>query len=92
MLIAVCWLVVKGLLQRQEDGALRMSDFLDEQRMDAAANGAGNVIFKKRSDFPIDSGIIPFTELAGGTTVGFILLKSCCFFVLGTIKRFFCFF
>lgn len=33
MLIAVCWLVVKGLLQRQEDGALRMADFLDEQRM-----------------------------------------------------------
>ena len=33
MLIAVCCLVVKGLLQRQEDGALRMADFLDEQRM-----------------------------------------------------------
>ena len=33
MLIAVCWLVVKGLLQRQEDGSLRMADFLDEQRM-----------------------------------------------------------
>lgn len=33
MLINVCWLVVKGLLQTQEDGSLRMVDFLDEQRM-----------------------------------------------------------
>lgn len=33
MLVAVCWLIVKGLLQRQENGSLRMTDFLDEQRM-----------------------------------------------------------
>lgn len=33
LLVAVCWLIVKGLLQRQENGALRMMDFLDEQRM-----------------------------------------------------------
>lgn len=33
MLMNVCWLVAKGLLQAQEDGSLRMMDFLDEQRM-----------------------------------------------------------
>ena len=33
MLIAVCWLVVKGLLQTQSDGTVRMMDFFDEQRM-----------------------------------------------------------
>ena len=33
MLVAVCWLVVKGLLQTQQDGRTRMMDFLDEQRM-----------------------------------------------------------
>ena len=33
MLMNVCWLVVKGLLQTQEDGSIRMMDFLDEQRM-----------------------------------------------------------
>lgn len=33
MLMNVCWLVVKGLLQTREDGSLRMMDFLDEQRM-----------------------------------------------------------
>lgn len=33
MLVAVCWLIVKGLLQQQENGPLRMMDFLDEQRM-----------------------------------------------------------
>lgn len=33
MLMAVCWLVVKGLLQTQRDGSVRMMDFLDEQRM-----------------------------------------------------------
>ena len=32
MLMAVCWLVVKGLLQTQSDGATRMMDFFDEQR------------------------------------------------------------
>lgn len=32
MLMAVCWLVIKGLLQRQEDGTLRMMEFLDEQK------------------------------------------------------------
>ena len=33
MLMAVCWLVVKGLLQTQSDGSVRMMDFFDEQRM-----------------------------------------------------------
>lgn len=33
MLITVCWLVAKGLLQAQEDGTTRFSDFLDDQRM-----------------------------------------------------------
>ncbi len=33
MLITVCWLVAKGLLQTQEDGTTRFSDFLDDQRM-----------------------------------------------------------
>lgn len=33
MLMNVCWLVAKGLLQTQGDGSLRMMDFLDEQRM-----------------------------------------------------------
>ena len=33
MLMAVCWLVVKGLLQTQRDGTTRMMDFFDEQRM-----------------------------------------------------------
>ena len=33
MLMAVCWLVVKGLLQTQSDGSTRMMDFSDEQHM-----------------------------------------------------------
>lgn len=33
MLMAVCWLVAKGLLQTQADGTTRMMDFLDDQRM-----------------------------------------------------------
>lgn len=33
MFMNVCWLVVKGLLQTQEDGSLRMMSFLDEPRM-----------------------------------------------------------
>ena len=33
MLISVCWLVVKGLLQTNSDGSTRLMDFLDEQRM-----------------------------------------------------------
>lgn len=33
MLITVCWLVVKGLLQTQEDGTTSFRDFLDDQRM-----------------------------------------------------------
>ena len=33
MLMAVCWLVVKGLLQTQSDGSVRMMDFFDEQCM-----------------------------------------------------------
>lgn len=33
MLMNVCWLVDKGLLQTQADGSTRLMDFLDEQRM-----------------------------------------------------------
>lgn len=33
LLITVCYLVVKGLLQSKGDGTVKMMDFLDEQRM-----------------------------------------------------------
>ena len=33
MLISICYLVVKGLLQTQSDGTIKLMDFLDEQRM-----------------------------------------------------------
>ena len=33
MLIAICYLVMKGLLQTQSDGTTKLMDFLDEQRM-----------------------------------------------------------
>ncbi len=33
MLISICYLVVKGLLQTQSDGSTKLMDFLDEQRM-----------------------------------------------------------
>lgn len=33
MLMTICWLVAKGLLQTQSDGSVRLMDFLDEQRM-----------------------------------------------------------
>ena len=33
MLISICYLVIKGLLQTQTDGSTRLMDFLDEQRM-----------------------------------------------------------
>ena len=33
MLISICCLVVKGLLQTQSDGSTKLMDFLDEQRM-----------------------------------------------------------
>lgn len=33
MLISICYLVFKGLLQTQNDGATKLMDFLDEQRM-----------------------------------------------------------
>lgn len=33
MLIAICYLIIKGLLQTQSDGTTRLMDFLDEQRM-----------------------------------------------------------
>lgn len=33
MLISVCYLVVKGLIQTKSDGSTRLMDFLDEQRM-----------------------------------------------------------
>ena len=33
MMISVCYLVVKGLLQTQSDGTTKLIDFLDEQRM-----------------------------------------------------------
>ncbi|MCD8148676.1 MAG: 5-methylcytosine-specific restriction endonuclease system specificity protein McrC [Clostridiales bacterium] len=33
MLVSVCYLIVKGLLQTQSDGSVKLMDFLDEQRM-----------------------------------------------------------
>ena len=33
MLIGICYLVIKGLLQTQKDGSAKFMDFLDEQRM-----------------------------------------------------------
>lgn len=33
MLISICYMVVKGLLQTQSDGSKKLMDFLDEQRM-----------------------------------------------------------
>lgn len=33
MLISICYLIVKGLLQTQSDGTTRLMDFVDEQRM-----------------------------------------------------------
>ena len=33
LLITVCYLVVKGLLQSKSDGSVKMMDFLDEQKM-----------------------------------------------------------
>ena len=33
MLISICYLVVKGLLQTNTDGSTRLMDFMDEQRM-----------------------------------------------------------
>ena len=33
MLISVCYLIVKGLLQTNTDGSTRLMDFIDEQRM-----------------------------------------------------------
>lgn len=33
LLISICYLVVKGLLQSKSDGSVKMMDFLDEQRM-----------------------------------------------------------
>ena len=42
MLMAVCWLVVKGLLQTQSDGSVRMMDFFDEQRMSACMRSSSS--------------------------------------------------
>lgn len=33
MLISICYLVVKGLLQTNSDGSMKLLDFIDEQRM-----------------------------------------------------------
>ena len=33
LLISICYLVVKGLLQTNSDGSTRLMDFIDEQRM-----------------------------------------------------------
>lgn len=33
MLVSICYLVVKGLLQTNSDGSTRLMDFIDEQRM-----------------------------------------------------------
>lgn len=33
MLVAVCWLVIEGLIQTHSDGSTKMMEFFDEQRM-----------------------------------------------------------
>ncbi len=33
MLISICYLIIKGLLQTNSDGTTKLMDFLDEQRM-----------------------------------------------------------
>ena len=33
LIIAICYLVVKGLLQTQSDGSVKLMDFIDDQRM-----------------------------------------------------------
>lgn len=33
MLVSICYLVIKGLLQTNSDGTMRLMDFVDEQRM-----------------------------------------------------------
>ncbi|MCM3634260.1 5-methylcytosine-specific restriction endonuclease system specificity protein McrC [Paenibacillus camelliae] len=33
MLVSICYLIVKGLLQSKTDGSIKLMDFLDEQRM-----------------------------------------------------------
>lgn len=33
MLVSICWLVIKGLLQTQADGSAKLMNYLDEQRM-----------------------------------------------------------
>jgi 5-methylcytosine-specific restriction enzyme subunit McrC len=33
MLISICWLIIKGLLQTTSDGSTKLMDYLDEQRM-----------------------------------------------------------
>lgn len=33
ILISICYLVIKGLLQNNTDGSTKLMDFLDEQRM-----------------------------------------------------------
>jgi len=33
LLVSTCWLVIKGLLQTKKDGAVKLMDYLDEQRM-----------------------------------------------------------
>ena len=33
MLISICYLVIKGLLQTNSDGSIKLMDFIDEQRM-----------------------------------------------------------
>ena len=43
MLMNVCWLVVKGLLQTRESGGLRMMDFLDEQRTRSSSSSTTDV-------------------------------------------------
>ena len=53
MLMAVCWLVVKGLLQTQSDGSVRMMDFFDEHRREHPhVNASASFI-----DWALDDGV-----------------------------------
>ena len=46
LLISICYLVVKGLLQTNSDGTTKLMDFLDEQRIDCTRNLFWNITEK----------------------------------------------
>ena len=50
MLISICYLVVKGLLQTQSDGSTKLMDFLDEQRMWQLDNDENSMLPVMQSD------------------------------------------